>query len=182
MDTTIADQEFVVLLDSASQPCGVALKRDVHGLDTPLHLAFSCYVFDHEGRVLVTRRALDKHTWPGTWTNSFCGHPGPTEPMDEAVRRRGRAELGLELDELQLILPEFHYRAVAVDGVVENEFCPVWVARATNELRPNPDEVCDWSWMAWADLLAMNQTAPFMLSPWAQLQLDELKIAAVPGF
>jgi isopentenyl-diphosphate delta-isomerase len=76
----IDGEELVVLVDDDGRELGTATKSDVHHDATPLHLGFSCYVFDADGLVLMTRRALGKRTWPGVWTNSFCGHPGPAKP------------------------------------------------------------------------------------------------------
>lgn len=163
-----------MLLDDEYRPVGTAAKLAVHGQDTPLHLAFSCYVFDEAGRLLVTRRALAKRTWPGVWTNSCCGHPAPDEDPVEAVHRRVRQELGIELTELRPVLPDFAYRAVAADGTVENEFCPVHVARTDQQPRPDPDEVMEWRWVEWDRFVTLATVAPWSVSPWAAMQVPLL--------
>jgi isopentenyl-diphosphate delta-isomerase len=169
--TTSQPTELVSLLDNDGQPIGVADKRDVHNLDTPLHLAFSCHLFNAAGEVLVTRRALTKRTWPGVWTNSFCGHPAPGEPMEQAVRRRASAELGLAIEGLHLVLPEFRYRAVDASGIVENELCPVYRATASDPVAANPDEVIEYRWVTPAALRTAVTATPFAFSPWIALQL-----------
>ncbi|MCK0093851.1 isopentenyl-diphosphate Delta-isomerase [Rhodococcus sp. HNM0563] len=171
--TARAHDELVVLLDEDERPIGTAPKATVHHTDTPLHLAFSCYVFDDEGRVLTTRRALDKITWPGVWTNACCGHPGPDESLEDAIHRRLEQELGLAVDDLTCILPRFRYRATAADGTVENEVCPVFCARAVSGLEPDPSEVMDWSWVSWADMQTAA-TVPWLISPWSAEQIPQL--------
>lgn len=168
------NDELVVLLDESGAPTGTAPKATVHTTDTPLHLAFSCHVSDRQGRLLVTRRALNKRTWAGVWTNSFCGHPGPGEAIEDAVHRRAREELGVDIAELQLVLPDFRYRAVDAGGVVENEVCPVYRAIVDSPVDPNPDEVCEWEWVDEADFAQTVASAPFAFSPWLVLQLPEL--------
>ena len=88
-------QELIVLVDESGTPIGSAEKLSSHHADTPLHLAFSCYVFDDEGRFLATRRSSQKKVWPGVWSNSVCGHPLPGEAVVAAIRRRLRYELGM---------------------------------------------------------------------------------------
>jgi isopentenyl-diphosphate Delta-isomerase len=166
--------EQVVLLGNDDDPIGVADKATVHGTDTPLHLAFSCYVTDGRGRVLMTRRALGKKTWPGVWTNACCGHPAPGEAVDEAVGRRARQELGMELESVQPVLPDFRYRATDASGVVENEVCPVFTATTTGEVRPDASEVAEFVWVDWDDVVATVRAAPWALSPWSVLQVQAL--------
>jgi isopentenyl-diphosphate Delta-isomerase len=166
--------EQVVLLDDNGQVCGSADKASVHTRSTPLHLAFSCHVFDARGRVLVTRRALGKKTWPGVWTNSFCGHPQPGETQEEAIARRASVELGITVSDLQLVLPDFRYRAVDASGIVENEICPVYRAVTSDAVSANPDEVSEWEWVAPASLTAAASAAPYAFSPWLVWQLEQL--------
>lgn len=166
--------EQVVLMNDNGDAVGTADKSEVHGTDTPLHLAFSCYVLRSTGEVLVTRRALQKKTWPGVWTNAFCGHPAPGEALDAAVRRRAEQELGTRITSLRSVLPGFRYRAVDAGGVVENEICPVFVARLDGDLHPDPVEVAEWAWVAPADLAESAARTPFAFSPWVREQLPRL--------
>jgi len=168
--------EEVVLLSADGNPVGVAPKATVHGVDTPLHLAFSCHVVNDAGEVLVTRRALTKRTWPGVWTNSFCGHPQPGESSLAAVRRRAGYELGLELSRVELALGDFRYRATDSSGIVENEVCPVYVASALTPVRARSDEVMDHQWVEPLGLGRSIRLTPWAFSPWLVLQAQELSL------
>ena len=172
MDTD--DRDMVVLLDDQGNRYDTMPKATVHGSDTPLHLAFSVYVFDAQGRVLVTRRALSKITWPGVWTNSCCGHVRPDETPEVAAIRRLEEELGLTVRRLQVVLPDFAYRATSPEGVVENEVCPVFVAEASGDPVADPDEVAEWAWADWSTYRAVATSAPWLISPWSALQVPLL--------
>jgi isopentenyl-diphosphate delta-isomerase len=173
--TDKSSPELVVLLDDAGNAIGTADKVAVHHGATPLHLAFSCYIFNEAGEVLMTRRALAKRVFPGVWTNSVCGHPAVGESLADAVRRRTSFELGLELDVPRLVLPQFRYRA-KMDGVVENEACPVLIARAGGDPAPNAVEVGDWRWLDWEQFVraVLEAAGPGPVSPWCQLQVAAL--------
>ena len=168
------DDAPVVLLDEQRRPVGQLPKSQVHHADTPLHLAFSCYLFDAGGRVLMTRRAATKRTWPGVWTNSCCGHPLPEEDAGAAADRRLYEELGMRLEHADVALPDFAYRAVAPDGVVENEVCPVLVGSASGEPRPDPAEVLEYRWADWQAVVELVRAAPWAVSPWAARQVPQL--------
>jgi isopentenyl-diphosphate Delta-isomerase len=173
--------EQVVLLADNGTAIGVEDKAVVHHADTPLHLAFSSYVFDRDRRILLTRRALHKKTWPGIWTNTCCGHPLPGEDMRNAVVRRLDDELGIGGAKPELVLPRFRYRAVMADGVVENEMCPVF--RVVSDVTPdlNPDEVHEVEWVPWDSFAASVLDGTRDISPWCRLQVAELtKLGADP--
>lgn len=169
-----ANPEQVVLLDPAGHAIGSQDKRTVHGADTPLHLGFSCYIFDDRGRLLVTRRALHKHTFGGVWTNSVCGHPAPGETLRAAVLRRVRRELGLAIGLPRLVLADFSYYA-SMHSVAENELCPVLVANALGSgSSPDPDEVADLVWEPWSRFAAQVTSGARTVSPWCRAQVDAL--------
>lgn len=169
-----AAAERVVLLSESGAAVGTALKSEVHHRATPLHLAFSCYVFDRSGALLVTRRALSKTTWPGVWTNSFCGHPAPGEDIRAAVARRAADELGISLSDLRPVLPDFRYRAVMPNGVVENEICPVFAAVTADAARPDPSEVDGFEQVPWVVFRDDVIDGRRQVSPWCVEQVSQL--------
>jgi isopentenyl-diphosphate Delta-isomerase len=171
----MAELDLVVLLDDQGSPIGTMPKEQAHTAETPLHAAFSCFGFDVAGRLLLTRRALTKRTWGGVWTGTCCGHPRPGEDPVDAVVRRTSDELGVVPRSVELVLPHFRYRAVAPDGLVENEICPVYFAELTSDPRPDPAEVAEWRWVEVVDLVVAIRATPFAFSPWLVLQSDELQ-------
>lgn len=169
-------QEQVVLLGDDDKPVGTQSKETVHHTDTPYHLAFSCYLLNGSGEMLLTRRAITKVAWPGIWSNSVCGHPQPGEALRLAVARRVEHELGMGIETPELLHPTFRYRATDCSGIVENEFCPVFVARTLDSPKPQPDEVMDYYWIALPALFTSIDNAPFLFSPWMVEQLATTQV------
>ena len=169
------DDDRVVLVDEQGRALGAASKSAVHHDDTPLHLGFSCYLFDSRGRLLVTTRARSKPSFPGVLTNSVCGHPRPGQDLMSAVRGRVRRELGLEVRDLRLVLADFRYRA-SMDGLVENELCPVLVGWTDGAgLAPDPTEVDATTWVSWEGFGADVAAGRLPVSPWCAEQVPLLR-------
>ena len=172
--------EQVILLDVSGNPCGTMEKSRVHTMDTPLHSAFSIFLFSENGGMLIQQRALSKNTWPGIWSNACCGHPSPGELHQVAATRRMKQELGLTGIDLTLVLPNFRYQAIH-DGVMENEICPVFVGfcSSANAITPNKNEVASVAWVSateFFDACDVSTNTPFEnFSPWSLMEGRLLK-------
>ena len=175
---TVTATELIVLVDDEGTPIGTMPKPLVHHGETPLHRAFSAYLFDDDGRLLVTRRAADKQTFPGMWTNTVCGHPGPDEADAAAIARRAAFELGLAVTDLRPALPGYRYRA-EFRGVVENEICPVYVGRFTGSPAPDPTEVAEWELLDWVAFRRRQETEGDAWSPWCREQARLIEMAGL---
>jgi len=138
-----------------------------------LHRAFSVFVFNASGELLLQQRASSKKTWPGVWSNSCCGHVMLHESVERAAARRLIHELGISGTKLLMALPDFRYRAEK-DGVVENEICPVLVGFTDSEPLPNPTEVGDHKWVNWNAFVAEIKSGGSGYSPWAAEEVERL--------
>lgn len=163
--------EQVVLVDEENAVQGTAAKHSVHDDETPLHRGMSIYLFNDDGDLLLQQRSDAKKTWPSYWSNSCCGHPALEETILEAARRRCDEELGVKLTRLTVALPEYRYR-FELDGVVENELCPVLVAQPKTDFDINPDEVQAVRWASWSDVKEFDDEDTY--TPWFLDEIDEL--------
>jgi isopentenyl-diphosphate delta-isomerase len=147
--------EHVVLVSEQDEELGLAEKATVHTTETPLHRAFSLFLFNSHGELLLQQRAHHKKTWPGIWSNSVCGHPQRGESYTAAAQRRLAFELGLNISaaDIHMMLPNYRYR-YQHKGVVENEFCPVMAVFTDVEPKPNAEEVADTRWIPWQQFLS----------------------------
>lgn len=169
-----AFDEMIVLVDEDNNAVGTVRKSQVHDNDTKLHRAFSVFLFNSKGELLLQQRAFSKKTWPGVWSNSCCGHTMLHESSEAAGVRRVGYELGLKNTNLTMALPDFRYRAEK-DGVVENEICPVLVGFTDEKPDPNPDEVANIKWVDWAEFLLSLKDPETEISPWA---IEEVELLA----
>ncbi len=166
-------EELVVLVDEENNVLGEMPKAEVHGAQTPLHRAFSLFLLNSGGEVLLQQRSHKKKTWPLVWSNSCCGHPRPGEKNEAAIRRRLKDELGMESVRILGSLP-YRY-SFSKDGVMENEICPVFFGLTDAEPHVNPEEVEAVRWAKWADFMEEIKNDPSeMYSPWCKEQAQLL--------
>ncbi len=170
------DKEFVVLVDEKDRQIGIENKKDVHSSNTPLHRAFSLFLFTKGRRLLLQQRAGSKKTWPLVWSNSCCGHPMPDEPYENAVIRRTDFELGIPLS-LVIKISDYRY-CFSKEGIMENEICPIFAGFYDGDIKPNPDEIESVKWIAWEDWLFETRQFPDHYSPWC---IEETQIMAEIG-
>ena len=156
--------ELVVLVDEQNNVLGTTPKETVHTANTPLHRGFSAFIFDFEGKILLQQRSHTKKTWPLVWSNSCCGHPGLEENNVDAVRRRLKLELNLEVSDLFEVEP-YRYKFTR-DGIMENEICPVFVGFTNNLPMINPNEVEATKWQDWRVFIEEIKNSPQNWSDW----------------
>ena len=173
-DTVVSsDDEPLVLVDADDRPLGTLAKSACHEGDGVLHRAFSLFIFDDDGRVLLQRRAAAKPLWPLYWSNSCCSHPRDGESMEDAVRRRLHEELGLNCPLHYLY--RFTYQASYLEVGSEHELCSVFAGRTSDAVRANRNEIADCRWVEpdWLDVELERDPGRF--TPWLRLEWPRVR-------
>ncbi|NPA43080.1 MAG: isopentenyl-diphosphate Delta-isomerase [Chlorobi bacterium] len=163
-------EEKVILVDSEGKATGEMPKLEAHRKGV-LHRAFSVFLFDDRGRLLLQKRASGKYHSGGLWTNTVCSHPRPGEDTASAARRRLREEMGMEADLKEIF--SFVYRAELDGGLTEHEFDHVFIGRAESVPRPDPSEAEDFAYMHLHDIREDIRRRPEKYTAWFKIIFEK---------
>lgn len=163
-------EEFVVLVDESDQELGVMEKHQAHVAGV-LHRAFSVFVFNSNGELLLQQRAADKYHSPLLWTNTCCSHPRKNETYLEAAHRRLQEEMGFDCD----LEEKFHfiYKAQLGERLFEHELDHVFVGQYDGAISINPEEVEETKWISMEEMELDMKNNPENYTIWFRIIFDE---------
>ncbi len=162
--TVSSESEELILVDSEDNEVGYRSKADCHDGPGVLHRAFSLFLFNDDGELLLQQRSAEKRLWPGYWSNSCCSHPRRGETLPIATMRRLRDELNTAA-ELEYIY-QFCYQAEFSEAGSENELCHVYLGRIDGDIRPNDSEIEGIRFISAKDLDLELAEQPQRFTPW----------------
>jgi isopentenyl-diphosphate delta-isomerase len=166
------EEQMLVLVDEQDNQTGIMEKMEVHR-KALLHRAFSVFVFNSQGEMLLQRRALSKYHSGGLWTNTCCSHPFPGETPQAAGKRRMKEELGFETE----VTPAFSfiYKAELDNELTEYEFDHVLIGEYDGNVYPNEDEVGDYCYINMDALRDNLQQYPMKYTAWFKIAFPMLE-------
>lgn len=163
--------EHVILVNEADEPVGTMEKMEAHEKGV-LHRAFSVFLFNAEGELLLHQRALSKYHSGGLWTNTCCSHPRPGETVLDAAHRRLMEEMGMQSDLSEAF--SFLYRAELDRGMIEHELDHVVLGEAVDAPEPNPEEVESYRYVGLEALRDEMAAHPERFTEWFKICLPEV--------
>ncbi len=167
------DSDSLILVDEEDHEIGYQDKLTCHDKDGLLHRAFSLFIFNDDGELLLQQRSRQKRLWPLYWSNSCCSHPRRGEDMAQACRRRLSQELGL--DTALEYLYKFKYQVPYLNLGAEHELCSVFVGRCNGPVLANENEIASWRFISGRALELELENQPQQFTPWFLLEWQELK-------
>ena len=164
-------EQKVILVSERDEELGVMDKMEVHqkGL---LHRAFSVFIFDQDGKMLLQQRAEKKYHGGLLWTNACCSHPYPNEKIEGAAERRLREELGFTIPLAKVFA--FTYKAEVENNLIEHEYDHVFVGEYNGLINPNVDEVADYKYVAMEELENQLNETPASFTTWFRIAFPQI--------
>jgi isopentenyl-diphosphate Delta-isomerase len=163
--------EEVILVNGQDEPVGTMEKMAAH-YEAALHRAFSVFLFNDKGEMLLQQRAKQKYHSGGLWTNACCSHPRPGEETIDAARRRLNEEMGIRT-QLQKIF-DFTYKADFDNGLTEHEYDHVFTGNYGGEIKPNKDEVQDYCYKTMEEIRTSLQSHPHKYTAWFHIAFPKV--------
>jgi len=163
--------EQIILVDENDNEIGFGRKIEVHE-EGKLHRAFSIFVFNSKGEMLIQKRAKEKYHSGGLWTNTVCSHPRKGEGLGNAVHRRLFEEMGFDC-ELKRVF-SFIYKNEFENGLIENEFDHVFIGKYNGNFEVNREEVEAWKWISVEELKEDIVKNPKDYSCWFKILVSKL--------
>jgi isopentenyl-diphosphate delta-isomerase len=173
-------KEYVILVDKNDNLLGTAEKMDAHK-NPKLHRAFSIFIINSKGALLIQKRAENKYHCPGMWANSCCSHPRPGESLENATHRRLQEEMGFDTELVKIF--SFIYKAEFDNGLTEEEYDHIFVGKWDGTPKINLKEVADYKWISGDILKEDIKKNPEIYTAWFKIALEKFfdKIKAIKG-
>ena len=168
-----SETEELILVDADDNEAGYLSKAAAHDGDGVLHRAFSLFLFNARGELLLQQRAATKRLWPGYWSNSCCSHPRRGETMAVATRRRLSDELNIS-SSLEFVY-KFSYQADYGDAGAEHELCHVFLGRVDGAVHANDHEIANTRFVSVRELEDELRAQPECFTPWFKLEWQTLR-------
>ena len=164
--------EYVILVNENDTQIGIMEKMAAHMVPR-LHRAFSIFIFNSKGELLLQQRSFSKYHSPGLWTNTCCSHPRNGESLEQATARRLQEEMGMTCDMHEVFT--FIYKASVGLGLIEHEFDHVWFGQSDDLPVINPGEVASFKYMNLDTIAEDMKTHPESYTEWFKISFEEVR-------
>ena len=166
-------RDRLILVDGKDHILGYEDKARCHQGNGILHRAFSIFIFNSKGQLLLQKRSANKPLWPLYWSNSVCSHPRKGEEYLEAAQRRLKEEINIRTP-LHFLFT-FQYQASFENIGSENELCAVFIGKSDDPVRVDPQEIAQWRFIELEELDKELQTQPYLFTPWFKMEWEKIK-------